>query len=961
MAADGLMSKIGRFGRQPVVGDVVTHLTLGHGRLLGGWEGHLEVAFTSGSVKFSDADGLNLVPGQRQGDWHLLGQAEAAAELAERERLRQLALNRVRESFATDFLSSDAVYEGGPAAHLTHAEYEKEKIAFVQRWVSESQKPLIGQTTIAPDDEQALAIATVDGNVQLVARAGSGKTETVANRAVFLQKHCRVAPAEMLLLAFNKDAAKEMTERVERKLGGASLPHIMTFHALAYALVPGAKGLLVNAADGSDQSLNQEFQSVFLDAMARPEFEHRVRLLMLNHFRADWDAIVHGGLNLKRDELLTFRRSLVSETLRGEYVKSYGEKVIANFLFEHDIPYFYEQHHWVSGRNYRPDFTVPKNGAMSQGVVIEYFGLEGDPDYDDLTAKKRAYWRSKRDRWDFIELGPRDWERDPSALEASLRQKLADAGVSARRLSEDEIWLRARQRSILRFTEAVSGFVGRCRKQWRTPADVRELMLVHKFSSDIERWFVELAVEIYELYLNRLDAINADDFDGLLQRATHAVESGVTKFSRKAGTGDLKHIRYLFVDEYQDFTELFHQLVRALRTVNPDVRLFCVGDDWQAINRFAGSDLKFYRDFGRIFQPARRLQLTTNRRSKREVIRVSNTLMYGRGAPAQHSSDQSGVVTVVDLAKFKPTSLEESVFKRSLLTPVVLRLAGAALSQGESVVLLSARNILTDPSGSSVSLDRYLKSLRARLPQSARERLSISTAHGFKGNQADVVIVLDAMAGNYPFIHPNWVFARVLGETESEIVNESRRLFYVALTRAKHALFLVTESDRRSPFLDEISSRTSLLSIDWSEFPPMSLDDGWLVVKVLGGYESIEPLIPGLKADNFRYRDMSSSGGDRTWDRAFRLVDLPDDFLISSPWMVCARDAGVAGIRVQFFDGLERLRASGAIVDGALVMSSSAGTKKCFDITHLRLAFSSDGVQMGTHSPQAMNSRELHG
>jgi DNA helicase-4 len=58
--------------------------------------------------------------------------------------------------------------------------------------------------------------------------------------------------------------------------------------------------------------------------------------------------------------MLEFRRGLVSETLRGEYVKSHGEKVIANFLFEHDIPYFYEQHHWVSGRNYRPDFTVPK-------------------------------------------------------------------------------------------------------------------------------------------------------------------------------------------------------------------------------------------------------------------------------------------------------------------------------------------------------------------------------------------------------------------------------------------------------------------------------------------------------------------------------------------------------------------------------------------------------------------------
>lgn len=929
LAAGLLLSTIGSPGRQPVVGDMVTHHTLGHGTLRGGWEGHLEVAFPSGSVTFTDADGLKLLASPRPAEWHLLSQADADAQLAKRERLRQAALAQVRQALSTDFLRSDVLFEVGPAEYLTRAEYEQEKIEFVQHWVERSQPPLTGQATISPDDEQALAIGTVDGHVQLVARAGSGKTETVANRAVFLQKHCSVAPSEMLLLAFNRDAAKEMTERVERKLGKAPLPHIMTFHALAYALVPGAKALLVNAADGSDQSLNQEFQSVLLDAMDRPEFELRVRRLMLSHFRADWESIVRGGLNLSRDELLAFRRSLVSETLRGEYVKSYGEKVIANFLFEHDIPYFYEQHHWVSGRNYRPDFTLPKSGAMKQGVVIEYFGLAGEPDYDELSAKKRAHWESKGDRWAFIELGPKDWNRDRAALEACLRKKLADAGVSTQRLSEDEIWLRARRRSILRFTEAVSGFVGRCRKQWRAPDDVRKLMVGHHFSSDIERGFVELAVEIYELYLDRLDAINADDFDGLLQRATHAVDAGVTRFSRKSGDGDLKHIRYVFVDEYQDFTELFHQLMGALRAVNPLVKLFCVGDDWQAINRFAGSDLKFYRDFDRIFAPASRLQLTTNRRSKQNVVRVSNALMSGRGTPAQHASEQAGVVAVVDLAKFRPTSLEESIFKRSLLTPVVLRLVGASLAHGHSVVLLSARNVLTDPGGSPVSLDRYLKSLRDRLPQGMGDRLTISTAHGFKGNQCDVVIVLDATERNYPLIHPNWIFSRVLGESESEIVDESRRLFYVALTRAKHALFLLTENGRRSPFLDEISSRTSLVDVDWSKFPPILEHDDWLVVKVMGDYESIAPLIEGLKADSYRYRDMSFSGGDRTWDRAYRRGELKDGFLVDSPWMLQASTAETSGVNLLFLDGMDKLRAEGKIVRGELILAPDNGYLEC--------------------------------
>lgn len=939
-------------------GDVVTHPTFGRGVSRGGWIGHLKVDFPSGSKEFTTADDLMMVGSSLAAEWQLVSKADAEASLAEQERLRQIALTEVRQILAKDFLRSESLYEAGPAEHLSRTEYEQEKIAFVQAWVTRACPPAGGKAPLVPDDEQALAVATVDGHVQLVARAGSGKTETVANRAAFLQQHCGVAPAEMLLLAFNRDAAQEMTERVSAKLGKGPLPHIMTFHALAYALLPGAKALLVNSSDGSDQSLNKEFQEVLLDAMARPDFEGQLRRLMLGHFRADWESIVRGGLNLTRDDMLSFRRSLVSETLRGEYVKSYGEKVIANFLFEHDITYFYEQHHWVSGRNYRPDFTVPRSDSMSQGVVIEYFGLEGEPDYDELSAKKRAYWKSKSDRWAFIELGSKDWSRDAARLEACLRQKLVEAGVRPRRLSEDEIWLRARQRAILRFTEAVSGFVGRCRKQWRTPQDIRELMLGHQYSCDIERWFVDLAVEIYELYLDRLEAINADDFDGLLQRAAYALKGGSTRFSRKAGDGDLKRIRYLFVDEYQDFTELFHQLIAALRAINPAVQLFCVGDDWQAINRFAGSDLKFYREFDRIFSPSRRLHLTTNRRSKRSVVQVSNALMSGRGAPAKPATDEPGAVTVVDLASFRPTSLEESTFKQSLLTPVVLRIAGAFLAKGQSVVLLSSRNVLSDPGGRSIPLDQHLKLLRKRLPASVRDRLSISTAHGFKGNQSDVVIVLDATERNYPLIHPNWIFSRVLGESRAAIVDESRRLFYVALTRAKTELFILTEGNRRSPFLDEISSRTSLAEVSWARFPPVLQDNDWLVVKVHGAYEAIEPLINGLKADGYRYRDMSRSGGERTWDRAFRITELDGGFLITSPWMTLAKAEGTTGVKVKFFDGLERLRAEGEIANGNIVLTSIDGASAQFDITQLRSIVAEMGAQSGIDSVAVTTSRE---
>ncbi|MHC5732844.1 MAG: PDDEXK family nuclease, partial [Nostoc sp.] len=90
--------------------------------------------------------------------------------------------------------------------------------------------------------------------------------------------------------------------------------------------------------------------------------------------------------------MLRYRRSLPREGLDGNYYKSFGEKVIANFLLEHNITYKYERNFWWDGINYRPDFTIVT--GENQGIVIEYFGLEGDPDYDIMSEQKREYWQN---------------------------------------------------------------------------------------------------------------------------------------------------------------------------------------------------------------------------------------------------------------------------------------------------------------------------------------------------------------------------------------------------------------------------------------------------------------------------------------------------------------------------------------------------------------------------------------
>lgn len=755
------------------------------------------------------------------------------ASIAEEERARRAKdelLFALRKLLKDDYIQADSLFQASWAGHLSAQEYEDEKASFVRHWV----KDLSGREL---DKEQATAVACVHGDAHVTARAGSGKTTTLVSRALFLSKHCGVSPNEMLLLAFNRKAAEEMSERITATLG-SELPHVMTFHALAYAIVHPEESILHNGPPGESQGLSRAFQQVIDDHLRIPTFKGQLRELMLAHFREDWDRIVEGCYDKGKDELLQFRRSLPRESLRGEYVKSFGEKVIADFLFEHDIPYKYERNHWWGGINYRPDFTLFRTDNSS--LIVEYFGLVGDPDYDELCEAKRDYWRNKHD-WALLEFTPADITAgDVEGFRTLLKTSLERQGVPCVRLSEDEIWNRIRDRAIDRFTAASVGFIGRCRKRWLSPDELDDLIKRYTALSATEDIFLKLARILYGAYLDRLVATGEEDFDGLMQRASEAVRKGTTTFERKAGRGNIAQLRYVLVDEFQDFSELFFRLVTAIREQNPQISFFCVGDDWQAINGFAGSDLRFFRDFGRYFDVYRSLSISTNYRSARSIVYVGNALMGGLGVPAVASKESAGEVLLLDLTAFEPSVVEKQRHPGDVVTPVVLRVVSKALSDDLDVVLLSRRNGLPwfinyhhdDSAPSNRGLERYLDLIRSFFPKGLQGRISISTTHKYKGRESDVVVILDAVARSYPLIHPDWAFSRLLGDGPQKITEEERRLFYVALTRGIEKLVIITEKANTSPFLDDIRDTPCVSTISWADYPALQGANSRVVVQI---------------------------------------------------------------------------------------------------------------------------------
>ncbi|GIW56779.1 MAG: hypothetical protein KatS3mg082_3193 [Nitrospiraceae bacterium] len=800
----------------------------------------------------------------------------------EEERRRRVALvQRIRHALETDYLNADRVFASDPDASLLSAEeYRRLKVDFVREW---SRREL----GLELDDEQAAAVALAAGNTLVVARAGSGKTTALTARAAFLQKHCRIEPRELLLLAFNRDAANEMKKRLRTFLG-ENVPHVMTFHALAHAIVKPLSRILSDQKDEDQLDLSKFIQDVIDDLIRSERYADRIKQFMLAYYKEDWDQIIRNKFNLPIAHFLAYRRSLERETLAGEFVKSYGEKLIANILFEHGIEYKYEKPFRWGESVYRPDFTIYFDNRRG-GLIIEYFGLKGEPDYDALAEDKIRYWGS-RPQWNLIYFSSEDISRHgPDRFASILLGALDRFGIRYRKLSDHEIWAKVKHRAIDRFTEAVVSFVNRARALGVSADDLREKVLHHSSISQFEADFLEVACEIYDSYVDRLASQNLLDFPGLLWSAVERIKNGETSFVRDRGreSGNLKTIKYVLVDEFQDMSTAFIELLLAIKGVSDSSGFFGVGDNWQAINRFAGADIRYFGNFEDIFTSPYKFLLLNNYRSDARIVETGNAIMAPsdeRGGVAVSRRD--GEVMIFDMAKWRSRDAEKQRHGDDEITPAALRLIWHCLSGGQRVlVLFRARTIpwyirwLIGP-GEKDGVEALQEHFRSAIPERLRGMVTVNTAHSAKGKEEDAVIVLDARDGRFPLIHPLWVTGRVFGDSLLSIGSDERRLFYVAATRAKHALYFVTDSRRGSTFLAGVRSHANVASGDWRKLagPPC------VAIEAEAG--------PGRKLSRYGFRPVRAGRGDGVWRKDVPLVDFSWDRVLSQ-----LRSVDLLGVR----------------------------------------------------------------
>lgn len=651
--------------------------------------------------------------------------------------------------------------------------------------------------------EQAEAVINFDSRVLLVASAGSGKTSTMVAKAAYALQKNYFAADRMLLLAFNNDAAAELRERIKARLTPLGLPThqivAKTFHAFGLEVIGAATGKKPSLAPWVEPGRDLEALLKIVDELKDQD----------PAFRTNWDLfrLVFGqdlpAFGKEEDDPESWDKESGRNgfwTLKGDVVKSRGELLIANWLFYMGVDYDYEGSYKVdladaTHRQYRPDFYLPGIDAYLEHWAVD---AKGEPPatfvgYKDGMAWKRQIhalhkttllettmaqlWSGKAFAYLTEELTLRGCVLDPNP----------DREVTGRQPIENP-----------RLARTIRSFLTHAKSNRLTVDGLRQRLDqgaagLFKFRHQM---FLNLFEQIWARWEQRLQAEQCIDFEDMLNLAADCLEQGSW----------VSPYELVMVDEFQDASQARARLVRGLIR-KPGRHLFAVGDDWQSINRFAGADLSVMTDFEAKFGKAVTLKLETTFRCPQALCDISSQFVEKNPKQLRKRvrSPKNDVQQPLQVVSVR----DESQIRSAVETRVA---AIAAQHQGGAERL------------KVYVLGRYNQE-RQYLPvqwDAGRVDLEFITVHSSKGLEADFIILPKLTSETLGFpsrIIDDPVLQLAMPSGDDYAYAEERRLFYVALTRAKNNVTLITVARKESNFVTELlrDHHLTVLNADGSE------------------------------------------------------------------------------------------------------------------------------------------------
>ena len=634
------------------------------------------------------------------------------------------------------------------------------------------------------DAQRRAAVAGEDHSL-VVAGAGTGKTSTIVAKVAYLIKSRGVDPKDILLIAFTNNAVDEMSKRLKNRLDVE--PTVMTFHKLGLEIIKKVEKRTppVAFSTGEHGTIESFIQKRINSYIKDPKLQEQFIDFLTLYSKAYRSPYLFKS----KGEYLAYLRSIGNYSLRNDPAKSQEEVSIANFLLVNSIDYVYEktyqfQEQDIDHKPYAPDFYLPE-----YKIYIEHFGISEDgsvPSWFKSRGKKSATeaykegmdWKRKtHKRHNTILIETYSWERKKGILFKNLADKLSAYGVVFRKKSYEEIKKITKEAfDIDGFTKICVAFLRLVKENGYTIQDLTKKLDSHSDPVRGKR-FIEIFAILLNDYNAYLTEVKQIDFGDMIITAAKYLKNNP----------DLISAKYILIDEFQDISAGRARLTKSLENDTRDSQLFCVGDDWQSIYRFNGSDLFLMTNFDSYWGATYTEYLDVTFRYTDQICNISSEFIQKNSIQLKKNLKTISVEPNKGISLLGPQD-EEKEIKNYLLEKG---------SQKERLtVYLLGRYKHIEP--------EYLGSLKSEF---SNWDIKFMTIHSSKGLEADYVIILQATNEKYGLpcqIYDDPLLSLALSEIDEFPYSEERRLFYVALTRARKGVLILTSNSKPSVFAVEM-------------------------------------------------------------------------------------------------------------------------------------------------------------
>ena len=665
----------------------------------------------------------------------------------------------------------------------------------VKRYLLETHKNFFDHCMEYPlDKQQRQAVISEEYNSLVVSSAGSGKTSSIVGKVKYLVEIKHIAPQKILLISYTNKAAAELTERMV--IPGI---HGCTFHKLAIDIIRNYTGVKPSICDNTDVLLKNIYRK-FLEqqSFVKKNLEYHI------DFADKIDNNNEEQSEYQQNEIIVPYPDMNGNEIK---VKSVQESKICSALFSLGVKFKYEEpyEYNVADENhsqYKPDFSIyyEKDGKENR-IYLEHYGIDEHSRVPLWFAKDRnipyeeanqkynnsiVWKRFIHSKYGTKLLTTSSGDFHYCDIKEKLKALLEKEGVAIKERTYKELHDllipagSRREKSFIRF---IVTFITLLKSNCKSIDEV--LSQVIALEDERGEFIIRFIIKpIYERYTAVLKANNQLDFTDLILQATKiCCVNHPVKYD------------YIIVDEFQDLSIDRYNFLKALRESNPPAKLFCVGDDWQSIYRFSGSDMALFSRFSDYFGPTEINKIETTYRFGEPLITTSSQFIQRNRLQIKKNIRPFNLQT--------QTSLEFYAYDKYNYIST-LRNIIAQIPTDKSIYLLG-RYSFDDRSLSDV----FVSTMRRNklIYYIDNREMEFLTVHKSKGLEADYVILLQCNNDVYGFpsqMADEPLLDYLLTENDPFPYGEERRLFYVAITRAKIKTFVLYNNNHPSVFVDEI-------------------------------------------------------------------------------------------------------------------------------------------------------------